>query len=726
MKIITHSTRICAATMLFALLGLAAWGRVAAQSDGNLAVAITRVNDRTFPQVMAHVAVLGADGRPVDTLTAADFELSEDGRLIPSASVTVNKDDTQDIDLILALDLDTTDETLAQVRTGVKSFLPTLGRQDRIALVAFQDQARLVQGADGSADEMRAALDGLATGGSYTALNAAIIEAATLADAHQSGRTALVVVTDGGASPEGAAPAEALDRAVQAGLIIYVISLEPGGEPDALSAVAGPTRGQVYQLSAPAEVKPILQEVAWLLRRGYRVSFRSSLPPDDGPHTLSIGISGAEGTGQAEDEFIAASGQVHVTLSIPQEIEAGGMVTVTARIEASADVAEVEFLLDGQSLGRVEEPPYRILVESGDYPAGEHTIAARVQDSLGREGEDSLSVQFPARRELRWWQYALAVVALISFALIALVAIVAFLFLFKWQKKRYAQTCRVEIKNLGNVQTGYRLLAEEQSGALGFQFALEGVNLHRRQVTRTIGGTDEGAVVETFEPGAAQRPVSSAPARRGDGGRQLAGARQKAGRVLGLGQAAADVLGAVGALLPASLGRPLKSMSTRLRQQQTRVSRVERVPRQAMSRAQKIPRRMSKARPQGRSPRVEAAPAPGEEAGRVQRRPAAPRSITQTVVDVWARTFPIEPGGTLALDLLVAPLKRPAQTQSYTFTVTSMPVGQEEGPAEAQEGTIQIERVPLLRHLWPFLALAAAAGGAFLLLGALLWVAVII
>ncbi|RLC74816.1 MAG: hypothetical protein DRJ03_31305, partial [Chloroflexi bacterium] len=66
MKIITHSTRICAATMLFALLGLAAWGRVAAQSDGNLAVAITRVNDRTFPQVMAHVAVLGADGRPVD------------------------------------------------------------------------------------------------------------------------------------------------------------------------------------------------------------------------------------------------------------------------------------------------------------------------------------------------------------------------------------------------------------------------------------------------------------------------------------------------------------------------------------------------------------------------------------------------------------------------------------------------------------------------------------
>ncbi len=723
MKTVPRSIRICATGALFVLLGLAAWGRVAAQSDGNLAVAVAGVNDRAFPQVVAQVAVLGADGWPVDTLTAADFTVAEDDSPVPSASVVVNKDDTLDIDFILALDLNTTEETLTQVRAGVESFLPTLGRQDSIALIAFQDWARVVQGAGASADEMKAALDGLTVGGDYTALDDAVLEAANLAAARQSGRTALVVVTDGGASPEGAAPAEALDRAVQAGLIVYVISLEPGGQPDAFTTFTAPTQGQVYQLSDPSGIKPTLQEIAWLLRRGYRISFRSSLPADDEPHALSIGVSGAEGTGRVESEFVAMSGQVRVTLSVPQEIEAGEAITVTAQVDAAVDVTGVEFLLDGQSLGRVEEPPYLILVESDAHPAGEHTITARAQDVLGRTGEDSLTVQF--RRKLRWQQYALAGILLVSLALLLLVALVVLLFIIQWQKKRYAQTCRVEIENLGNVQTGYRLLAEEQSGALGFQFALEGVNLHRRQVTRTGVGAEPEPAVETLEPVAARRSGSSAPARRGKGGQQLAGARRKAGRVLGMGQVAADVLGAVGAFLPASLGRPLRNMSTRLRQQQTRIGRVERVPRQVMNRAQKIPRRMSKARRPARSSELEAAPAPGRKAAPVQRHRAAPQPITQTVVDVWAQTPPIEPGGALVLDLLVAPLKRPAQTQSYTFTVTSRPVGLEEGPAETREGTIQIERVPLLRHLWPFFALAALVGGAFLLLGALLWVVLV-
>ena len=690
-----HPTRAVAVTSLAVLLAISpVAGALAERCDsaqgdegtGDLVVTITEVDSGAFPQVTAHVRAADADGWPLDNLAVADLAAFEDGVQIPAASMSVERDDSQEIGLVLALDVSVPPEVWAQIQEAARSFVGTLGPRDSAAIVSFYDQVQVAQEFTTSKWELEAAIDGLEAGGDYTALNEAAFQAATMAGTLPPGRRAVVIVTDSPNNTGTRSTADAVNQALAAGVPLYVIGLEPKVQPGVLTDMAKLTGGQPFVLSCPNEVSGTLQAITGLLRPGYRVTFQSSLKADNGSHDLTIDVTHAGGQGQATGRFVAVPGEVTValvdladgqtvrgtvqlatrvtapapiagveylldgqplagqvtwpyaldwdsttveagvhtltaratdgagnqgegqarlnvappvvvTLSAPQqEITLGDEVTVEAQVDALAEVAGVEFLLDGEPLGDANTPPYRLSFDSGTCQAGEHLVTAQARDNLGHGGKADLSVRFvapPAPEPERGWLRA-ATLALVV-AAIAAAVVVAWLVLAAIVgrlRHRYQQRCRLEIENLGNVQSRYQLLAEDPGGALRFQFTLEGASLHHREVAQASGRMEEparlGATTRAAEVTPPTRPDSAA---RGRGG--LEKAQQATGAGLGVASGIADAIGGVAALLPRSVGTPLRNLAGRLRQQRAAVSRAERVPRQAVSRAKKLPGRIS-------------------------------------------------------------------------------------------------------------------------------------
>ncbi len=272
------------------------------------------------------------------------------------------------------------------------------------------------------------------------------------------------------------------------------------------------------------------------------------------------------------------------------------------------------------------------------------------------------------------------------------VAVIAFTTVLKWQRKRLRTICRLEIQNLGNVRSRYQLLAEEPAGALRFQFTLDGVNLHQRQVTQATERVEEPERGRE-EATRAKRVDQLAPSGSLTG---LERAQQTAGQAKGISAAAASALGTVGALLPRSVGTPLRNWASQLRRQQAAVSRVEHAPRQVLSRILKSPGRTSRVRSLVSPARVTTLPP--QTTGECQATP-----VTRTIVDAWAQTPFVEPGETLTVDLLIDPIERPRKTQHYPIVVTSRSIEQADAPLVVEEGSVQIEGVSWFRHLLPFL-----------------------
>lgn len=378
-------------------------------------------------------------------------------------------------------------------------------------------------------------------------------------------------------------------------------------------------------------------------------------------------VDSAGNEGQAEVSLNVVLPLV-VTLSTPQEaVELGELVTIEAQVEALAEVEQVEFLLDGDSLGSDSVAPFRFSFDSGVHVSGEHTLTARAQDDLGREQDASLSVAFvappppptpkpppePEPSPSRNWLLIPAVVVVLAIAIASGVALVT---LLRLQRERNRISYSLEISNLGNVRSRYELQAEEPSGDLSFEFALDGDSLHQRQVAS----------------GEKVAPVDSQAS--------LEGVKQAADKGRGVSRTLANWAASAASFLPRSIREPVLRTSGQVRRGEQKVSQVEGASRRRVTQA-------------------EALVPSSQEAG-----PAAPAS--PAAVRAWAQTPFVEPGETLTVDLRIDPA-RPYHTQHYPFTVLSRSVEQEDAPLVVEETGVQIVRPSWLRRYYPFLIVLA-------------------
>jgi VWFA-related protein len=255
------------------------------------------------PQTMrVNASVTDRFGRAVAGLGAADFSVVEDGRAREVTEVAATH---APFNLVLLLDVSgSVEERLDFIRKAALSFVGTVSPQDRVAVISFNDDVRLISDFTTDRQLLAERVKQIDAGGP-TALYDAL--AYTLVDTLRplrGERTAVVVLSDGDDNRSFIPFPDVLEATVESGALIYPLYIPSGlipasAAPQAVGA-ADPVRSRYLTLTSRAEAEgrrlaevsggvyyPITRidelqraydDVAAQLRTSYTISYTSAAP----------------------------------------------------------------------------------------------------------------------------------------------------------------------------------------------------------------------------------------------------------------------------------------------------------------------------------------------------------------------------------------------------------------------------------------------------------------
>ena len=258
-------------------------------------------------------------------LTKDDFILKQDGK--PQSIRYFSQG--SDLPLTLALMVDTSgsqrtfinDEALAS-----DVFFETMmgNKQDRAMLVQFDAAVQQLQGMTNSPDVLHLALTRLSSRASAvggTLLNDAVYSVAKNILAKETGRKAMVILTDGGDNGSRSSLADAIEQVQRADVQVYSILYSAQNEaakfgvnigtPDPglkiLQSLSDATGGRVFTVSPRLSLREIFAQIGQDLRLQYALGYT---PPADlqpnSYHKLELKAKNNKLTVQARKGFFAA------------------------------------------------------------------------------------------------------------------------------------------------------------------------------------------------------------------------------------------------------------------------------------------------------------------------------------------------------------------------------------------------------------------------------------
>jgi VWFA-related protein len=252
----------------------------------------------------AVVRVTDAYNRAIGGLGAADFTVSESGALREVISVRPH---TAPVNLVLLLDVSgSVDNYVNFIRKAARAFIDTSRDGDRIALILFNDDVKVLSGFSTDKTGLSESLDTFDAGGSTAYYDALAYTLADTLRPLRGDRTAIVVLTDGDDN-RSFLPFESLIGAIEeSGALIYplyvpsaliaasettsvestidplrtrymTLSARATGEGERLAKVSG---GVYYPITQLSQIQTAYDDIVEQIRTAYSVTFRSAYLPD--------------------------------------------------------------------------------------------------------------------------------------------------------------------------------------------------------------------------------------------------------------------------------------------------------------------------------------------------------------------------------------------------------------------------------------------------------------
>lgn len=212
----------------------------------SLALAAAPHAGQTFRSTVDAVrvdALVTRDGRPVPGLTAADFELRDDGVVQDVAAVRVG-----DVPLTLMLVLDVSQsvagEPLTQLRAAIDASADALSAADQVALFTFSHQVAQAAGPTRNFADLRSAARVVEASGATSLYDATL--AALLMRHSVEGRAVMLVFSDGADTTSWMDSRASLAAAQRSDVVVYGVTLARQTERSDAVAVRQATQEQEW------------------------------------------------------------------------------------------------------------------------------------------------------------------------------------------------------------------------------------------------------------------------------------------------------------------------------------------------------------------------------------------------------------------------------------------------------------------------------------------------
>jgi VWFA-related protein len=233
------------------------------------------------------VDVLVTDGRsPVGGLTAADFELRDNGII-----QTVDVVDTSDIPINAILALDTSDSTQGQRQKDLvaasQALLDGLKPIDRAALTTFNNLVTPQIALTSDLSAVRRQLQRIAPAGETSIMDGTYVAlTATLA---QTGRSLVVVCTDGNDTTSWLQPDEVLESAKRSSAVLYAVTAA-SRRRSPLKDLADATGGHMLAVNSSADLRGAFEKILQDFRSRYILAYSPQGVPVEGFHRLDVRV----------------------------------------------------------------------------------------------------------------------------------------------------------------------------------------------------------------------------------------------------------------------------------------------------------------------------------------------------------------------------------------------------------------------------------------------------
>src|SRR5215471_10132945 len=197
---------------------------VASRAPGEIVTAVT-------PQLMrVNASVTDRNGRAIPGMRDGDFSVYEDGseRKIVNVSPT-----SEPFNLVLLLDVSgSVEERIDFIRKAARDFLHTASPQDRISIISFHDDIRIISDFTTDRALLSKKLDELDAGGAtamYDALGYTLVHSLKPL---RGERTAVVIMSDGDDNKSFVPFPAILEATIESGALIYPLYVPSGLIPE--------------------------------------------------------------------------------------------------------------------------------------------------------------------------------------------------------------------------------------------------------------------------------------------------------------------------------------------------------------------------------------------------------------------------------------------------------------------------------------------------------------
>jgi Ca-activated chloride channel homolog len=238
-------------------------------------------------QIEVYATVTDAEGRPIRGLVASDFTLEEDGEP-QSISTFLSGDFPAAVALAIDRSFSMQGAPLTMARTAGRVFISALTPRDRAMLISISGGVETLAPLSTDKGPLLRALDALDPW-STTSLHDALIACLDVLEP-ETGRRAIVVLSDGVDRYSTARESDVLERARRSDIMIYPVAIGRTRPPlfVELAAVSG---GRSFHLPDPKNLQSTLQTIAEDLRVQYLLGYAPARPwPGDEAEWRSISV----------------------------------------------------------------------------------------------------------------------------------------------------------------------------------------------------------------------------------------------------------------------------------------------------------------------------------------------------------------------------------------------------------------------------------------------------
>ena len=344
-------------------------------------------------QVSIYLSALQANGAAISGLTRDDFKVSEDSRQVEIDSLGSASDLPMSVLVLMDTSGSMQGTAIQDARRAAGTFISGLGEQDQVAAATFNEKMTYLSDFTDdretvSSEITKVSAVNLASTCLYDAAYDAVQKAATL----ESGRRAIVLLTDGQDYKSGGACSvhtldDVIGLAADAATRVPVFTIGLGKEIDEKSLQRlAEMSGGVYRFApSSGQLLEVFNALSSQLRSQYVLTYTSTGAP--GAHTVAVEMKYDDQSVQDTRRFTLPELPITLTIISPtdgQEIKGNAKLAVSLSGSGQA-VEKVVFKLGDEEIASDATLPYELDYAFGNDQLGGQSLTAAALDADGNE-----------------------------------------------------------------------------------------------------------------------------------------------------------------------------------------------------------------------------------------------------------------------------------------------------------------------------------------------------